>query len=303
MSRHADTAWRIQERGAPSPRAYLQLVNAWIRQVRAALRQMVRATHADATAEEEEARRRQALLFGIQLNQPNALPDPPDEQQVDRAIKAAAKQAMRAARSGLIAAGLPRGVMESRLLIPSGPEDLLTGIDIAPTVQDREILRVWARNGTDLIKTVGQELVAGLDEHVVEWARSGASTRSLAEVVMERLGVAERHAQFIARDQIAKLNSALTESTQQAAGVTRYRWRSSNDQRTRPMHLALDGSVQSWGDPPVTSKDGARNHPGEDYQCRCVAIPIIEGIDDDTPRAPKERRAPIARNPGEQVPF
>lgn len=91
MSRHADTAWRIQERGAPSPRAYLQLVNAWIRRVRAALRQMLRATHADATAEEEEeAKRRQALQFGIALNMPNAIPDPPDEQQVDRAIKPAA---------------------------------------------------------------------------------------------------------------------------------------------------------------------------------------------------------------------
>ena len=296
--RIADTAWRIQQRGAPSPREYERLVRRWVRQVRALLARLLRETHADAAAEDEVAKQIRIARFLAQLRGIR-LPAPPTPAQIAAANAPAARQGMRAARQSLLQLGLPREVMEARFQIPSGPDDLLLGIDIAPTAQDREILTRWSREGTDLIRSVGQDLVTGLDEHVVDLARSGRPLSDLAKVVQERLGVAERHAAFIARDQVAKLNSALTESTQRAAGVTHYRWRSSNDQRVRPMHHALDGSIHAWNDPPVTNEDGDRNNPGEDYQCRCVAIPVLD--EDAQPRVPKPLRAPLSRSG--DVPF
>ena len=296
--RIADTAWRIQQRGAPSPREYERLVRRWVRQVRALLARLLRETHADAAAEDEVAKQIRIARFLAQLRGIR-LPARPTPAQIAAANAPAARQGMRAARQSLLQLGLPREVMEARFQIPSGPDDLLLGIDIAPTAQDREILTRWSREGTDLIRSVGQDLVTGLDEHVVDLARSGRPLSDLAKVVQERLGVAERHAAFIARDQVAKLNSALTESTQRAAGVTHYRWRSSNDQRVRPMHHALDGSIHAWNDPPVTNEDGDRNNPGEDYQCRCVAIPVLD--EDAQPRVPKPLRAPLSRSG--DVPF
>ena len=298
--RIADTAWRIQQRGAPSPREYERLVRRWVRQVRALLARLLRETHADAAAEDEVAKQIRIARFLAQLRGIR-LPAPPTPAQIAAANASAAKQGMRVARNSLLQLGLPREVMEARFQIPSGPSDLLVGIDIAPTAQDRAILTRWAKEGTDLIRTVGQDLVAGLDEHVVALARSGEPLSKLAEIVQDRLGVAERHALFIARDQVAKLNSALTESTQRAAGVTHYRWRSSNDQRVRPMHHALDGSIQAWDDPPVTNGDGDRNHPGEDYQCRCVAIPVIDP--EEKARAPKPLRAPLDPLGLDAIPF
>lgn len=59
------------------------------------------------------------------------------------------------------------------------------------------------------------------------------------------------------------------------------------------MHQELDGTEQSWDDPPVTNEDGDRNHPGEDYQCRCVAYPILDELDGEpTAAAAPEEQAP-----------
>jgi len=68
---------------------------------------------------------------------------------------------------------------------------------------------------------------------------------------------------------------------QTAAGVSRYEWSSSADERVRPRHRELDGQTFSWDDPPVTNDDGDTNHPGEDYQCRCIAVPVLDDSDED----------------------
>ena len=270
---HADAAWKAMERGAPSPRQYERLLAGWLAKVRARLRLWL-GPHADATATDDEAKRRKMLRFLARLNRPGALPPPPDPDDILAVGARAATTAARASRQGLLFAGYPRAVLEQRIATTGGA---LVGIDIAPTEADRLALRGWAKDGTDLIVSVSQDLVKGLDEHIVVALRDGRY--DLGAIVEARLGVSERHARFIARDQIAKLSGAITEGTQRAAGVTRYKWRSSRDERTRDMHRALDGTIQSWDAPPVTNPEGDTNHPGEDYQCRCNAIPIIDGVD------------------------
>lgn len=104
--------------------------------------------------------------------------------------------------------------------------------------------------------------------------------RDLARLVEERAGVSKSHAMLIARDQTLKLHAGIMKLRHQAAGVERYRWSTSMDERVRPMHADLEGQEFSYDDPPETNKDGDTNNPGEDFQCRCVAIPII-GEDED----------------------
>lgn len=269
-------AWKIDEHRAPSPRAYLHLVNRWIRKVaRQILAAIGSATTADAEPdavsqqiEAAQIRRNLARLQLVELTPP----------EIEGANKPAARQSMRSARKQVISAGVSQTRLSERLGIHV--EELI-GIDVAPTVAERAALTAWAKEGTDLISTVGQEIVAGLDAEIMDAARRGVLTSDLRKIVSERLGIGQRHAQFIARDQIAKLNSKITESTQKAAGIESYKWRSSRDQRTRPAHRALDGTVHRWDDPPVVDpKTGRRDHPGEDYQCRCVAIPVVD-LDDD----------------------
>ena len=55
-------------------------------------------------------------------------------------------------------------------------------------------------------------------------------------------------------------------------GVTEYIWRSSDDERVRSLHREYDDRRFSWDEPP----DGG--HPGEGYNCRCFAEPVVTGV-------------------------
>ena len=56
------------------------------------------------------------------------------------------------------------------------------------------------------------------------------------------------------------------------AGITdQYVWRTRRDERVRSSHRMNDGRVFLWSDPPATE------HPGEDYNCRCEAVPFVAG--------------------------
>mgnify|MGYP000210898992 CR=1 FL=1 len=76
-----------------------------------------------------------------------------------------------------------------------------------------------------------------------------------------------------------QLNGQITEERQTQAGIEEYVWSTSNDEKVRETHEELDGTTQRWDDPPVSEKNGDRNHPGGSYQCRCVAVPVLS-LDD-----------------------
>ena len=63
-----------------------------------------------------------------------------------------------------------------------------------------------------------------------------------------------------------------------------YEWRTRGDGRVRSSHRENDGQVFSWDNPPPTG------HPGEDYGCRCRAIPVS---DDDYRIPAHERITPV----------
>jgi SPP1 gp7 family putative phage head morphogenesis protein len=63
----------------------------------------------------------------------------------------------------------------------------------------------------------------------------------------------------------------LRKSLANTRATERYVWWTRSDARVHPKHRALHGHVFSWSDPP------ASGHPGEDYNCRCEAIPYIDG--------------------------
>jgi len=97
----------------------------------------------------------------------------------------------------------------------------------------------------------------------------------LKKQIMATVDVTKAKAALLARDQTLTLNAQITRTRQQNVGITEYVWTTSGDERVRDAHAELDGTVNRWDDPPVSSEDGRRNHPGEDYQCRCTAFPVL----------------------------
>ena len=148
-------------------------------------------------------------------------------------------------------------------------------------VATQQVQEQFRRTNVALIRNMRDEHVRELADILRAGAASGARHETLAPQIQERLGVGLSRAKLIARDQTTKLNGQLQQAHQEAAGITEYTWSTSKDENVRKDHRALNGKRFRYDSPPITNtKTGDRNNPGQDIQCRCVAIPVIPLFED-----------------------
>lgn len=133
----------------------------------------------------------------------------------------------------------------------------------------------WVSDNVELIRTIPRQSLGKMKEIVYQDYMNGRPTTDIIKAIQHQYGMDKRHARLIARDQTAKLNAKINKSQQMDAGVKRYEWSDSADGRVRRSHRRLNGHIFRWDDPPKTD-GGRRCHPGEDYQCRCCAIPVFD---------------------------
>lgn len=147
----------------------------------------------------------------------------------------------------------------------------------------------WIRDNVALVKSVPSAALDEMQQIVMDGWYNSRSTKSIMQDLQRQFGVSKNKAKFLAVDQTAKLNAAITQYQQRDAGCEEYVWSSSGDSRVRGRHRELDGKTFRWDDPPIVDiKTGRRCHPGEDYRCRCVAIPKFNIESLNIPVEPKD---------------
>jgi SPP1 gp7 family putative phage head morphogenesis protein len=145
---------------------------------------------------------------------------------------------------------------------------------VASSPRTTSAAAAFTRENIGLIRSIPQRYFDDLESTVLRSFRAGQRASQVAEALEERFHVSESRAHLIARDQIGKLNGELTKLRQTDLGLTRYKWRTSLDERVRAAHQELEGELFDWdGDdqPP-------EGHPGFPVQCRCSAEPHIEDL-------------------------
>jgi SPP1 gp7 family putative phage head morphogenesis protein len=156
-------------------------------------------------------------------------------------------------------------------------------------------ISAWRNENTALITNLSDEMLERIGDLLEDY--DGTRVEDVATALEDSFGMTRARAELIARDQTLKLNGRMNQQAQTAAGVDRYRWSTSNDGSVRddpkgrgdPNHEILNNTIHSWDYPPVTcERTGATNHPGQDYQCRCIAIPVLEEFDDATGDLPED---------------
>jgi SPP1 gp7 family putative phage head morphogenesis protein len=149
----------------------------------------------------------------------------------------------------------------------------------------RRLLERWRAENVDLIESIATRLHGDVRDIVRDATRKGTRVETVSRQIAERFDVSRSRANLIARDQVLKANADLTRERCSEAGVRRYRWSTSHDERVRGtpggkwpkgLHYALDGREFTFDDPPIVNPNGDRGMPGTDFSCRCVAIPILE---------------------------
>lgn len=119
-----------------------------------------------------------------------------------------------------------------------------------------------------------------IGEQADEWLRRAAQRASLGteeELIALSGAAAASRARQRASAAVLALNTELLGNASQLAGVRSYRWVAVIDDVTRDHHADLDGTIQSWDNPPIgggTTEDEP-GHPGSGHGCRCIAEPVV----------------------------
>ncbi len=86
-------------------------------------------------------------------------------------------------------------------------------------------------------------------------------------------GIVTRRIKNTVTNQAHELNATLNNVKQRALGVRRYIWQTREDERVRTSHDLVNKRVFQYGKPPAET---GRFEPGQDFGCRCIAIPVVE---------------------------
>ncbi len=164
------------------------------------------------------------------------------------------------------------------------------GVDLSGLLGDgaiREDMDKAVKENVDLITSIQTDFINDIGEKVFANLSSGGRHENLTSIIKSRGEVSKARAKFIARDQTAKLNAALTESRSRALGLDLYEWGGADDERERDSHRKLNGMLCKYSDPTVYSDNSGKTwkkrksigayegNPGTDYQCRCTSLPYV----------------------------
>ena len=155
----------------------------------------------------------------------------------------------------------------------------LYSIGVMPDISERMATKL-RQDYTDSqqlnIKNWTPDQIVRLRE-MIERIQTTNDNSSIIQIIQDEWGTTAAKARFLARQETSLFFSTLSMNRAQASGVRRYRWSTSHDIRVRESHKELDGTIQMIGFPPVVDhKTGRRAEPGQDFNCRCAPIWILE---------------------------
>ena len=152
-----------------------------------------------------------------------------------------------------------------------------TGIDLSaylrnsPNIAER--VNTLTAGNVQLIKSIRSQYLDKVQNAVMQAMVKGTLNKDLAAQIKDLGKTTEKRAMFIARDQSSKLNAALTQARHEDVGIKKYMWSTSLDERVRDSHADKEGQIFEYANPPADT-----GHPGHDFNCRCVAIPVLDDV-------------------------
>jgi len=143
------------------------------------------------------------------------------------------------------------------------------------------LLQIANRNA-ELIQSVPAKVAQQITKHAQTLYEEG---RRPEEIQRELKLVAPRlsrsHAELIARTEVSRSESQITEIRAKNIDIPCYQWWTSQDKRVRASHRHMHNVIVFWNDPPdpekligLTSNPG-HYHAGCTYRCRCLELPIV----------------------------
>lgn len=159
---------------------------------------------------------------------------------------------------------------------------LQVDVFINDTVLLESVTSEWYSQQSQHVNSIVSTYTDKLATIVSNAVQRGSLYKDVQKEVKDLYNITDNRAKFIARNEIGNLNAVTTKRRQEEAGIYCYEWRTSEDERVRASHAELNGDLFFWNDSKIGEINGRKIypapklHPGMDYRCRCIAIPIID---------------------------
>ncbi|MFG1172151.1 phage minor head protein [Erwiniaceae bacterium CAU 1747] len=158
---------------------------------------------------------------------------------------------------------------ERSLAINAGLRELMDGSTGAVTrsivAEQVKLFKSLPLNAADRVYEIQNKAI----EAVVAGRRSS----TLANEIMRTGETTEARARLIARTEVGRASTALTQARSTAIGSAGYIWRTAEDSDVRDSHRKMNGKYVAWSEPPTL--DGMTGHAGQFPNCRCYCEVVI----------------------------
>jgi len=115
--------------------------------------------------------------------------------------------------------------------------------------------------------------VYDIHNQAIEAVVSGRRSSDLKKEIMRTGEVTEARARTIARTEVGRASTAITQARATSMGSRGYIWRTAEDSDVRHSHAQMNGQYVDWAKPPTL--DGMTGHAGQFPNCRCYAEPVV----------------------------
>jgi SPP1 gp7 family putative phage head morphogenesis protein len=155
-----------------------------------------------------------------------------------------------------LGAEISKGVMRDIMTAPAG-----------------EVMRALLSEQVTLIKSMPLDAAQRVHELTLKGLEDSTRASQIAKEIMRSGDVSKSKAMLIARTEVARTGSVLTEARAKHIGSDGYVWQTSRDGDVRQSHKEMQGKLVKWSDPPTL--DGMTGHAGCFPNCRCWAEVLL----------------------------
>lgn len=129
-----------------------------------------------------------------------------------------------------------------------------------------------------LIKSLPAKAAQRVHELTDQALTTSARASTIAKEILATGKVTAARARLIARTEVSRTASNLTQARAMFAGSEGYVWRTSKDADVRPTHQEQEGRYIRWDRPPKTDKNLDPYHAGCGPNCRCYPDPVLPDL-------------------------
>ena len=162
--------------------------------------------------------------------------------------------------------------------------------------QAKKVTEDYIHNMDYWVKKWKEKEIIKMRQDVADMVKNGARTETIKKYFMNRWGIAERKAEFLARNESGIAGAVIKATHYQDMGCTHFKWLRSTSKEKRELHLeyakeignqyGLGGTnIFSFSDPPIIEQikvgnsfvpkpDGQKGLPQQTYNCSCNLVGI-----------------------------